>query len=78
MIIAGNKFDVEVETAAADASPGYILLGKGNLEFEALHPSTSGLMIPFNVKDLKSIRVNEKNHFLIGINDGQLRVVGMN
>ncbi len=78
LIIAGNKFDVEIETTAADASPGYILLGKGNLEFEALHPSESGLMIPYNVKDLEGIEVNGSMHFLIGINDGKLGVLSTN
>ncbi|MEM9328787.1 MAG: VCBS repeat-containing protein, partial [Bacteroidota bacterium] len=76
LIIAGNKFDVEVETTAADASPGYVLLGQGNLEFEALPPSESGLMIPYNVKSLKAIKVGTGIHFLVGINDDQLRVIG--
>jgi hypothetical protein len=75
LIIAGNKFDVEIETTAADASPGYILLGKGNLEFEAIHPSESGLMIPYNVKDIKLIDVAGKTHVLVGVNDEEMRIL---
>ena len=75
LIIAGNKFDVEVETTAADASPGYILIGKGNLEFEAVRPSDSGLMIPYNVKDLKSISIGNNEHFLISKNNAPIGAI---
>ena len=35
ILIAGNKFDVEVETTPADASPGLFLKGLGNLNFKS-------------------------------------------
>lgn len=76
LLIAGNKFDVEVETTAADASPGYVLLGDGQLGFKTMQPHESGLMIPFNVKDLQTIQIGQKSYYLVAINDEQMRVIG--
>jgi hypothetical protein len=78
ILIAGNKFDVEVETTPADASPGYFLKGLGNLKFQAVPPLESGLFIPYNVKDVKPITLNAQKAFLIGSNNDLLRVVSMN
>ena len=73
MLIAGNKFDVEIETTAADASPGYLLLGVGELEYKAVDPMESGFFIPYNVKDIKSIDVDGVPLILVGVNDDKIR-----
>ena len=53
ILIAGNKFDVEVETTPADASPGLFLKGLGNDgNFKSTKPSESGFFAPYNVKDI--------------------------
>ncbi|MEO7049887.1 MAG: VCBS repeat-containing protein, partial [Ferruginibacter sp.] len=49
ILIAGNKFDVEVETTPADASPGLFLKGLGNLQFQSYKPLESGFFVPYNV-----------------------------
>jgi hypothetical protein len=74
ILIAGNKFDVEVETTAADASPGLLMKGMGNLEFKCLKPHESGFFVPYNVKDIKLIKVGNTWGVIIGVNNEKLLV----
>jgi hypothetical protein len=74
IIIGGNKFDVEVETTPADASPGFVLLGSGNFEFEVQMPYESGFFIPYNVKDLQLINSGDNWSILVSSNNDSLRI----
>jgi len=74
LIIGGNKFDVEVETTPADASPGFILTGKGNFEYDAQMPYESGFFIPYNVKDIQLITGNNSHSILVSSDDDSLRI----
>ena len=74
ILIAGNKFDVEVETTPADASPGVFLKGLGNLEFRSLKPLESGFFAPYNVKSVEPIKTNLGWAILVGANNDSLHV----
>ena len=74
IVLAGNKFDVEVETTAADASPGLILKATGEGTFMPLSISQSGFFVPYNVKDIKSVVVQGQTHILVTTNNGPLRI----
>ncbi|MDQ2658660.1 MAG: FG-GAP-like repeat-containing protein, partial [Bacteroidota bacterium] len=74
ILIAGNKFDVEVETTAADASPGLLMKGLGNLAFKPLKPFESGFFVPYNVKDLQAIDFGDHTAILVGINNEAMRI----
>lgn len=75
ILIAGNKFDVEVETTANDASPGIFLKGAGQLQFISLKPLQSGFFVPFNVKDIQFIPMKSKmGAVLVSSNNDSLRV----
>ena len=74
ILIAGNKFDVEVETTPADASPGVFLKGLGGLEFKATKPLESGCFVPYNVKDMQAIKMKKGWSILVSSNDDSLRV----
>lgn len=78
ILLGGNKFDVEVETTAADASPGLLLKGTGDLAFRSLKPYESGFFIPYNVKDIQAIMVNDQWGILVGINNEGLRIFRTN
>lgn len=78
ILLGGNKFDVEVETTAADASPGLFLKGTGQLEFKAMKHFDSGFFIPYNVKDIQAITLNNTWAILVGINDEGLRIFRAN
>lgn len=74
ILIAGNKFDVEVETTPADASPGLFLKGLGNGEFRSFKPLESGFFVPYNVKDIQPLQVNGHWAVLVSSNNDKLRV----
>ncbi len=74
IVMAGNKFDVEVETTAADASPGLFLKGLGNNLFKSLKPLESGFFVPYNVKDVQPVRINNAWALVVSSNNDMLRV----
>ncbi len=74
IIISGNKFDVEVETTPADASPGVFLKGMGALNFKAYKPKESGFFTPYNVKDIQTVSMNDKMAVLVSSNNDRLRI----
>ncbi|MEO7768689.1 MAG: FG-GAP-like repeat-containing protein, partial [Ferruginibacter sp.] len=74
MLIAGNKFDVEVETTAADASPGVFLKGLGNMNFKSCQSLESGFFVPYNVKDMQAVKMKNGWSILVSSNDDSLRV----
>jgi enediyne biosynthesis protein E4 len=74
ILIAGNKFDVEVETTPADASPGVFLKGLGNMNFQGTKPLESGFFVPYNVKDMQALRMKNGWNILVSSNDDSLRV----
>lgn len=74
ILLAGNKFDVEVETTPADASPGIFMKGLGGFDFKCLKPTESGFFVPYNVKDIHAMKVNNKWVVLIGINNDKMRI----
>jgi enediyne biosynthesis protein E4 len=78
MLLAGNKFDVEVETTPADASPGLFLKGLGNLSFESSKSFESGFFVPYNVKDMKLIRSKDGWSIVVASNNDKLRVFSAN
>lgn len=78
ILLAGNKFDVEVETTPADASPGLFLKGTGRLAFKSMKPFQSGFFVPYNVKDLAEIKTESGRAILVGINNEALKVYQIN
>ena len=55
ILLAGNHYGAEVETARYDASNGLYLLGKGDGSFESRRFLESGFYAPGNVVDLEKI-----------------------
>ena len=74
ILIAGNKFDVEVETTPADASVGLLMKGDGKGSFISAKPMESGFFVPYNVKDIKLINTKEAQVLLVSSNNDSLRV----
>jgi hypothetical protein len=78
ILIGGNKFDVEVETTAADASPGVLMKGTGKLSFKSLKPYESGFFIPYNVKDIQALETPGGLVILVSINNEAMRIFERN
>ncbi|WOK08292.1 VCBS repeat-containing protein [Imperialibacter roseus] len=74
LLVAGNKFDTEVETTPNDASPGAFLKGLGNFEFKAAGSLQSGFFVPFNVKDVQMIKSGKNWLVLVSSNNDMLRI----
>ena len=76
LLMAGNRFETEVETTRSDSSPGTLFMQKGQGDWYALPPSKSGFFVPYNVKVIQKISLGPANHrktgILVGVNDGQL------
>ena len=73
ILIAGNKFDVEVETTPADASVGLFLKGSADGSFISTNPAESGFFAPYNVKDIKMIKTKSGIAVLVSSNNDSLR-----
>jgi len=79
LIVAGNNFDTEVETARYDAGTGLILLGNGKGDFEPVSVVESGLFANQNVKDIKLVSGAQNNKFIvIANNDSPIQVFQLN
>lgn len=74
VLLAGNLFDAEVETARADAGYGLLLAGDGKGNFTVVHKQESGFFVPYNVKSLAKIKNNHQNLILVGCNNEALKV----
>jgi len=74
ILLAGNKFEVEVETTPADASVGLFLKGASDGSFISTGPSRSGFFAPYNVKDIKMIKTRAGNAVLVSSNNDSLRI----
>lgn len=74
ILMAGNKFDTEVETTPADGSPGVFLKGLGGMKFKSLKSVESGFFVPYNVKDVKLLKSGNTWRVLVSSNSDKLRV----
>lgn len=64
LIIAGNKYEAEVETARYDSNFGDVLKFTKN-GYEILNPITTGLLLNYNVKDIEVVG----DYIIVGCND---------
>lgn len=81
ILIAGNRFEAEVETTRADSSPGALFLqdqASGNWAKSAI--AESGFFVPYNVKMIRAIQLGEDGvlGILVGVNDGELQLYKLN
>jgi hypothetical protein len=75
LLIAGNMFGSEPETTRADASIGLLLAGDGKGNFKAVPAIESGFVVPFDVKDLQTIKIaGTKTAILVACNNDALRL----
>ena len=78
VLVVGNKYETEVETARYDASIGLVLKGKENASFEATSSIKSGFAIRGNMRSAQLIRIQNKPTIVVAINDGQLELRTIN
>ncbi|MBX2842819.1 MAG: VCBS repeat-containing protein [Flammeovirgaceae bacterium] len=73
ILISGNLYDVEVETARNDAGYGVFLKGNGKGNFKSIHPDESGFFVPHDVKSMEIIQNTNGKIILVGSNNNYLQ-----
>ena len=75
LLIAGNLYQAEVETPRSDAGLGVVLVGSAQ-GFQTITPTQSGLLFRADIKNIAHIQLSDnKTGYLLGVNDGQLRLM---
>jgi hypothetical protein len=69
LVLGGNMFGFPPQFGRLDASYGHLLLNNGKGGFEWIEPRLSGLDLKGQIRDIKQIKIQNKNSFLIAQND---------
>lgn len=73
IVLAGNYFEVEIETTRADASIGLVLKGNKNpFEYKAIPAKQSGIFAKKDIKDLKIIKSGKQESVLMSANNSEM------
>ena len=77
MLIGGNLYEAEVETPRNDSGIGLVLVGGVKDDFELLDMNESGLYVPGEIKDIKSINIGnqKKPAFIFSVNNDSLLLI---
>jgi len=78
ILIAGNMYGVEVRTPRKDAGIGLLMTGDGKGNFSAINYQESGFFVPYNVKNLAEIKVDNSSYILVGCNNDYLQSFKVN
>jgi len=78
IIVAGNLYVAEIETPRSDAGVGLLLMNQGNMEFKAIPAEESGIILPYDVKQLKWLNVGNEKTVIVGVNDGPMQWLKLN
>jgi len=74
LILAGNIYNMEIETPRLDASEGLVLINQGNLNFSPQNYLETGFKAGGDVKDLELIRGPEKRCLVVANNNGPMEI----
>ena len=69
VIITGNKYEAEVETARYDSSFGAVVKFSKD-DYEIMDPMETGLLLNYNVKDIKKVG----EFIIVGCNNDTLKI----
>jgi len=75
LLISGNLYPVEIETPRNDAGMGMYLRGDGKGNFEPVPIYKSGFFAPHDAKDMKKIKIGNRNVILVGNNRTYLQAI---
>lgn len=75
LLVSGNLYPAEIETPRNDAGTGLLLKGDGKGNFMPISISETGFFTPNDVKDMKTIKVGNKEVILVANNDDLLQAI---
>jgi hypothetical protein len=73
IIVGGNQYRAKPETGIYDASYGLLLKGNRDGSFKSISPILSGFSTKGEIRDLKNLKINDRNTIVIGINNSKLQ-----
>ena len=73
ILLAGNYYNREVETARSDASVGLILLNTGDGNFLSLNNAVSGLKLYHDLREIRIVKGNDKVFIVAANNNDKLQ-----
>ena len=71
LVVAGNLFNAEVETTRNDAGYGDLLLGDGEGNFKPIPYQQSGIYLPHDTKEIKSLK-SKSGYFILAANNSDV------
>ncbi|MCO6489669.1 MAG: VCBS repeat-containing protein [Phaeodactylibacter sp.] len=74
IVLGGNLYEVKPEVGRYDASYGLFLRGDGAGNFRPVRAAQSGLVLDGQVRDIRSLRIGEKELLLVARNNASLQV----
>ncbi|MDO5977640.1 VCBS repeat-containing protein [Flavivirga spongiicola] len=78
LLISGNLFPAEIETPRNDAGVGLFLKGNGKGDFLPVSIKESGFCTPKDAKDMKVIKIGNKEVILVANNNDSLQAIEHN
>ncbi len=78
ILLAGNMYSTEVKTPRNDAGIGLFMAGDGKGNFVPARYPESGFFVPYDVKSLAEIKVDNTSYILVGCNNDKLRFFKVN
>jgi len=78
IVLAGNNYHVSPSIGRYDASYGWYLAGSKSMEFKALMPAQSGLIIEGDSRKLLIIRISGKDYLIAAVNNSDLKMFLIN
>jgi hypothetical protein len=78
LIMGGNQYRAKPQTGIYGAGYGFVLKSLGNRRFRNLNSAESGLHIDGQIRDIKPIKIGNKNYLLFSINNGNMCIYEIN
>ena len=78
LLISGNLYTSEIETPRNDASTGLFLKGDGKGDFKPVSINESGFFAPNDAKEMKVIKVGNKEVILVANNNDFMQAIEWN
>lgn len=77
IVLAGNIYNMEIETPRLDASDGLVMLNTGDMEFSTHNYLETGFKAAGDVKDLQLVEGPETKSIVVANNNGPLEIFAL-
>jgi enediyne biosynthesis protein E4 len=78
LILGGNNMTFQPQFGRMDGSYGEVFLNQGNAKFEHIRSTQSGIHITGQIRDMKALKIKDKSHLFVAVNNEKPRLYRMN